>query len=369
MRLLQQPNDGVTPLVNAIDSAKNSVEMLIFRFDQNEIERALASAVNRGVSVQALIAHVNGSGEESLRRLETRLLAAGVTVTRTAGGLARYHAKMTIVDHRELYVLGFNFTHQDINRSRSFGVVTRDPKFVREAVALFMADTRRQPYEPGLPAFVVSPENARKQLSSFIKGAKSELLIYDPKIGDPAMVRLLEERSKANVDIRIIGQISGKRLGPAARKLAQMRLHTRTMVRDRRLAFVGSQSLREIELDGRREVGVVFRDPAAVKQIVQTFQEDWDLAGQFAESQIAIPPAAKVAKKIAKAISKELPPLAPMLEVTIKEFVGDRAELPLDTEEVEETVRDAVKEAVREAVKGVVEEAEHAMEVRARSHA
>ena len=78
MKLLQEPNDGVTPLVNAIDNAKKSVEILIFRFDQSEIERALANAVGRGVSVQALIAHLNSSGEANLRKLEMRLLAAGV---------------------------------------------------------------------------------------------------------------------------------------------------------------------------------------------------------------------------------------------------------------------------------------------------
>ncbi len=315
------------PLVNAIDSARTSVEILIFRFDQSEVERALANAVNRGVSVQALIAHVNGSGEESLRRLETRLLAAGVIVARTADGLARYHAKMMIVDHRELYVLAFNLTHQDINRSRSFGVATRDSNLVREALKLFAADTKRQPYEPALPSFVVSPANSRKQLSAFIRGAKNELLIYDPKITDAAMVRLLEDRSRAKIDVRIIGRISGSK-SLSARQLP-MRLHTRLMVRDRRMAFIGSQSLREIELDGRREVGVIFRHPAAVKQLVQTFQEDWDRAGQAAESQFAIPPATKLAKKVAKVISRELPPVAPVLVGTLKELVGDKIELPI----------------------------------------
>jgi cardiolipin synthase len=369
VRLLQQPNDGVAPLVHAIDGAKSSVEMLIFRFDQSEVEWALANAVSRGVAVQALIAHVNGSGEDSLRRLEMRLLAAGVMVARTAGGLTRYHGKMMIVDHRELYVLAFNPTHQDLNASRSFGIVTKDPKLVREAMKLFAADTRRRPYEPGLAAFVVSPANARKQLSAFIKGAKNELLIYDPKISDPAMVRLLEDRAKAEVDVRIIGQVSGKKLGPSARRLSQMRLHTRTMIRDRRLAFVGSQSLREIELDERREVGIVFRDPTVVNQLAQTFQEDWGVAVPAMEpNEIGAPPVAKVAKKVAKAVSKELPPVAPVLEVTIKEIVGDKAGLAINTDEVEEAVREAVREAVKEAVKDVVEEAAHAVEVKGRPH-
>ena len=57
------------PLVKAIDSARHNIEILIFRFDQRDIERALASAVNRGVAVRALIAHLNGSGEEKLAGL------------------------------------------------------------------------------------------------------------------------------------------------------------------------------------------------------------------------------------------------------------------------------------------------------------
>jgi len=45
-----------------------------------------------------------------------------------------------------------------------------------------------------------------------------------------------------------------------AHKLPQLPLHTRTMMRDGKLAFPGSRSLREAELDARREVGLIFRD-------------------------------------------------------------------------------------------------------------
>ena len=52
--------------------------------------------------------------------------------------------------------------------------------------------------------------NARKQLASFIKGAKKQLIIYDPKVSDPSMIRLLEERSKTGVDVKIIGRLTRK---------------------------------------------------------------------------------------------------------------------------------------------------------------
>jgi phosphatidylserine/phosphatidylglycerophosphate/cardiolipin synthase-like enzyme len=46
-------------MVQAINNARKSVEIVIFRFDRSEVEKALASAVSRGVFVHALIAHTN----------------------------------------------------------------------------------------------------------------------------------------------------------------------------------------------------------------------------------------------------------------------------------------------------------------------
>jgi len=143
--LLVQPGAGVAPLLSAIRSAKKSIEVMIFRFDEREIELALEKAVTRGVSVHALIAYTNSGDERNLRNLETRLLSAGVTVGRTAHDLTRYHAKLMIVDRSVIYLMTFNYTHLDIDRSRSFGLVTENKQIVREAVKLFKADAARKP--------------------------------------------------------------------------------------------------------------------------------------------------------------------------------------------------------------------------------
>jgi cardiolipin synthase A/B len=367
LKLLVQPGDGVAPLVDAINGAKSRVEIAIFRFDRGEIEKALANAAARGVFVHALIAYTNRGGERNLRKLEMRLLAAGITVARTADDLVRYHDKFLIVDRRELFLLSFNFTHLDIDHSRCFGLVTTNPKLVAEAVKLFEADTKRQPYVPGLPSFVVSPVNARKQLAAFLKGAKKELLIYDPEISDPTMLRLLDARAQAGVDIKVIGRLSHAAPKLAVRKLSIMRLHTRTIIRDGRQAFVGSQSLREMELGSRREVGIIFRDKKIVGKLARIFHDDWE-AIERASQQPTQEPAvhedaadpAKVAKKLAKAITRDMPPVAPVLRVVVRELVGDDSESELNTavmvESVEDAVKQAVKEAVRDAVEAVVEQ-------------
>ena len=71
---------------------------MIFRFDLDSIEKALTDGVGRGVTVRALIAHTNRGGESKLRKLESRLLKAGVTLSRTADDMVRYHGKLLIVD-------------------------------------------------------------------------------------------------------------------------------------------------------------------------------------------------------------------------------------------------------------------------------
>jgi cardiolipin synthase len=354
VKLIIQPDDGVMPLIKGINRARKSLDIVIFRFDRSEIARALENAARRGLSVRALIAYTNRGGERNLRKLEMQLLAAGVTVARTSNDLARYHDKFMIVDRRELYVLAFNFTYLDIEHSRSFGVITRNRRLVQESIKLFEADTMRQPYLNGMPNFVVSPVNARKRLGAFLRGARKELLIYDPEISDPAMTRLLEERAAAGVDIKIIGKLKRQSPRLSARKLVQMRLHTRTILRDGDRAFVGSQSLREIELEKRRELGIILRDRTVVNQLHRIFMDDWNLAEEYGMQggTETATPVARLARKVAKAVARDLPPVAPVVEVVVKEVGPD---IELNPRQVEETVKQAVKEAVKEAVQDVVD--------------
>jgi len=274
MKLIVQPDAGIAPIVTAIKQAKKTIDVVIFRLDRYEIARALGEAVARGVHVRALTAHQNRGGTKSLRKLEMRLLEAGVTVSRTADDLVRYHGKMMIIDSRVMHMYGFNFTGLDIQKSRSFGIVTKNPKLIKEAMKLFEADFERQPYVPCNDRFLVSPENAREGLAKFIKSARRQLLIYDPQVTDDAMLRLITERMKAGVDVKIIGKVEAK-WNIKGERYPGKRLHVRAMVRDSKRAFVGSQSLRRLELEKRREVGVIITDESVIRELQAIFESDW----------------------------------------------------------------------------------------------
>jgi phosphatidylserine/phosphatidylglycerophosphate/cardiolipin synthase-like enzyme len=343
VRLLVQPGAGVAPLLSAIRSAKKSIEIMIFRFDQREIELALEKAVTRGVFVHALIAYTNSGEERSLRNLESRLLSAGVTVGRTAHDLARYHTKLMIVDRRVIYLMTFNYTHLDIARSRSFGLVTENKQIVREAVKLFKSDVARKPYKPGFENFVVSPVNARKRLSAFIKGARKQLLIYDGKLTDPQIIRLLQTRANAGVEIRVIGHFSKQGSGIQAVKLAATRLHAQAIIRDGRQVFLGSQSLRKVELDARREVGLITRDPRVVKTLLDMFEADW-----LSSILMNASPEKKDEPTTIVATLKEI----------VKDVVKDAVVEAGGAAPGAKEVKDVVQEAIKDAVKEVAEENE-----------
>ena len=278
MRLIVQPEDGLAPILKAVKQAKTRIDLVIFRFDVSELEEALAAAVKRGVEVHALVAHTNTKGEKKLRALESRLLGYGVSVDRTADELVRYHGKLLVIDNRRAFILGFNYTYVDIRESRSFGVIVARKNVVRQIQDLIAADASRQDFAGALPSLVISPENSRARLSDFIRKARRELLIYDPNISDDAIIRLLKARAADGVAIRILGKLEKKWRGEDFLVEAMSRrLHVRAIVRDRNRAFVGSQSLRKLELDGRREVGIIVRDPKVVGRIAAIFEKDWKL--------------------------------------------------------------------------------------------
>jgi phosphatidylserine/phosphatidylglycerophosphate/cardiolipin synthase-like enzyme len=294
VKLITQPDAGAAPIITAVRRARRSVDIVIFRFDLDALEEELGAAVARGVVVRALIAHTNRGGARRLRKLEQRLLKAGVTVCRTKDDLVRYHGKLLTIDGRGVFILGFNYTAADL-KSRSFGVLVRSRRIVKEVVRLFESDANRTDFVPTVRDLVVSPENARRRLEKFLRRTRTSLDIYDPQISDDQMLAILERKAARGVRIRILGELEKKwaKAGFDARPFPGKRLHVRAIVRDGRRAFVGSQSLRKLELDERREVGVIIRDRAIVKALARTFKRDWQLTPQARKGKAIRRPASR----------------------------------------------------------------------------
>jgi len=131
------------------------------------------------------------------------------------------------------------------------------------------------------------------------------------------------------------------------------------IIRDRASAFIGSQSLRQLELDARREIGLILRDASVVKQLVRTFEEDCSssAAEQMEEQKRkAEMTPGKMAKKIAKSIAKKgrLTPVARKVAKAIAKNGNLDLKRKKAQEAAEEIVKDVVAEAAEDAAKETV---------------
>jgi hypothetical protein len=172
--------------------------------------------------------------------------------------------------------------------------------------------------------------------------------MYEMKISDQDFVKLLNEKISQGVDVRVIGNTSVKGSSLPARKLP-MRLHARAILRDGRSAFIGSQSLRKLELEARREIGVIVHQPKIVKQMIEVFDKDW--SGAMPEpavsevSDMLSVPAKKVAKKVAKELN-----VGNAVEQVLDRAMEGKDDVSLDSKELAESVREAMRDEVHEAV-------------------
>src|SRR6185437_9031954 len=208
---------------------------------------------------------------------------------------------------------------------------------------------KRRPYTKAKDDLIVSPVNARKRLTEFIAGTKKILLIYEMKISDREFVKLLNKKISNGVEVRVLSRASAKSGAIPVRRLPS-RLHLRALLRDGNAAFLGSQSLRKLELEARREIGIIFRDKKVVKQMETIFEKDWKTSEPVVEDSKLVSALSVPARKVAKQVSKQIA-IKPVVEQVIEKVIDPKDPTPFEPDEVAQTVREAFHDEVQDAVK------------------
>lgn len=288
--LIIQPGDSFFPIVDSIDSATQSIKMTIFRMDDPIVKGALRNAVVRGVKVQVLVAIDSKGWIKRNKKLSDELAKLGVEVKaqRAKEKIKRYHYKMMTVDHSLALILTFNPTQKNLHYARDFGLLLRDREIVTELNRLFDADWEGIKFKPNPSPLVISPYNSREKLISLLKSAHRSIRILDAKIEDQQTIGVLLKKAAEGCDIKIITKdtrFEGISSSLHFRKLARFQLHAKCIVVDGERFFLGSQNLREVSLDHRREVGILVEDMRLSQKIERVFDEDWTNATERANGQ------------------------------------------------------------------------------------
>src|SRR5215471_8419567 len=210
LALIIQPGDSFFPIVDAIDSSVQSINMTIFRMNDPIVRAALSHAVERRVKVRALVAPQSKGWEKRNRKLGDELAEMGIQVKfpENSGGkkLKRYHYKMMTVDEAQCLILTFNPTQKNLHYARDFGVLLRDHEITHEVNKLFDADWEGTDFTPEHLPLVISPFNSRRKLAELLGSAERSIRIMDAKLGDPEMLALLLHKAESGCDLKVISR-------------------------------------------------------------------------------------------------------------------------------------------------------------------
>jgi cardiolipin synthase len=280
--LIVQPGDSFFPIVEAVDAAKRSINITIFRMDDPVIQQSLLEAAQRGVRVRALVAANPRGWEKRNRKLLKELKKSGIETKQPSGDSpkTRYHYKILTIDGQSSLILTFNPTRENLHYTRDYGVVLRDPAVTAELERLFEADWNDDEFTPDMSSpLVISPYNSRSKVTELIESAEQSIHISDAKLRDYQILRLLMAKATSGVDVRILGKdryYADVFSLLKFRQITRFKLHAKSIVVDRSRVFIGSMNLRYENLEKRREVGIIVDEPSVVSRMAEIFESDWE---------------------------------------------------------------------------------------------
>lgn len=293
--LVIQPDDGRTPILDLFNNAQTSIDLMIYLLSDREVITALKNAVLRGVAVRVMLEQnpCCANNNAMQRALFSELQEARIQVQWTNPSFRLTHAKMAVIDDATALIMSQNLTKTSFTFNREANIVDRDPTDVAALSALFDADWGRTTYTPTNPNLVIASVNARQKFLTLINGAARSLAIESEELQDTGIIDALVAAQKRGVAVRYIGSVApntgsnpqrddnatGRRRlvtgGAGVRLLAAPYVHTKTVIADGIVAFVGSENFSAASLDTNREIGILTADPATIARLTGVFTKDW----------------------------------------------------------------------------------------------
>ena len=298
-RLIVQPDGGVAPVVELIDSAKRSLRVKQFTLTDPDIIKAIERAHARGVAVRVMLNPHRSSGDRANDETHTALKRAKITIEWSNPSFAVTHEKSIVIDDETALIATFNLCTKYFTETRDYGIVTTDRREVDEIIAGYEADWKRQEFHPPEDSTLLwSANNARYRMAWFIDSAKHELLIQHPKFVDATIVERIAAARHRGVkvdllcggkhgisDWDVLDTFASLRLlergGVKVRRQKHLKLHAKLLLVDDKRALVGSMNIDRSAFDLRRELGVVTEAAHVLKDLRKVYDRDWHEAKPY----------------------------------------------------------------------------------------
>ena len=298
-RLIVEPDDGIGPVRDVIASARTSLLVKQFTFTAPTLIEAVVDRNERGVNVRVMLNPKRSGGDRVNDETFARFVDAGVPVQWCSPKFYVTHEKSIVVDGSSALVATFNLCAKYFTLTRDYGIVTDDPRHVRQIVEVFDADWAHSDWAPSIYEDLLwSNANSRLHMAQFIDSARHRLHVQHPKYVDAVILERLVAAADRGVAVHVLcGGAHGisewdmldtfaslrtlRRFGVKVHKQKNLRVHAKLLIADEERALVGSMNIDRNAFDLRRELGIVVADPAVVGRLKAVFDSDWESSHHY----------------------------------------------------------------------------------------
>ncbi|HQS83561.1 MAG: hypothetical protein B7Y25_01965 [Alphaproteobacteria bacterium 16-39-46] len=303
------PNVGRTPWLNAINAAKKEINIAAYRLSDPQIIVALERAVKKGVTINLLIQPEPMKHEQCLN-IENPidlLKQKGVNVYTLSRRFSQAHYKLIIIDDMIGMISTGNLDTESfegvpsekIQACRDFAIPILDQHTLKNMRSMFFADIKDKRRVPESSKLVWGPDQQRTTFLRLINGAKKSIYIYQQDFQDVGIAEAVAGAARAGVDVRLImmpfpfsktedrnipNQTLMAKSGVKISLNEELYIHTKVLIIDEKIMYVGSGNFYTPSLDQARELGVLTKDLTQITTVLKVFKEDWENGSLFVPS-------------------------------------------------------------------------------------
>ena len=234
-RLVIEPDDGRSPILDVIAGAKNNIRLTIYEITDleavsqtpaapaNSVAQALIAKAKSDVSVRLVVdqyEYQSGTNAAQIQQTVQALRDAGATVHLSSTAFCYTHEKTFVIDgptssqpylQGTAIIMSLNLVPSYFGGTRDYAVITRDVAVVQEISTVFDSDfwlpnstspcsaahTPKETYAPPYPSdtplvvdssLLWSPVTSKPKLLQLMAGARQSLVLTTEELGDNEMV-------------------------------------------------------------------------------------------------------------------------------------------------------------------------------------
>jgi phosphatidylserine/phosphatidylglycerophosphate/cardiolipin synthase-like enzyme len=288
--LVVEPDDGRTPLLNAIQGAKRAVHVEAYMLTDQPLIDALVAAKKAGRDVKVVLEQYPYLASGANDAAFSALRSAGVSVTWVQTTFQLTHTKTLVIDPGQptgvAWIMSLNLSAVAFTGNRDYAALASDPADVAEADAVILADYANTADARVTHRLVVSPEDSRTKLTAMIDASTKTLDVEMEELSDGTIQARLATAVKRGVVVRLVMASSPssttkasldwlKANGVLVKTLSTPDMHAKAMIVDGARAYVGSVNFTAASLDKNREIGVITDTPATLTRLSTTIAADY----------------------------------------------------------------------------------------------